>query len=75
MQQGKDVPSVLAMIRRFPGKKVPVLAVLAGCSARRSERRVASHTSEEGVPLEHRNRNAPASTAKTGIFFSGNRLS
>lgn len=41
---------------------VPFLGVLAGCSARRSERRVASHTSEE------QRSNAPVSAATNGIF-------
>ena len=41
---------------------IPVLGALAGCSARRSERRVASHTSEE------QRRNAPGSAAKNGIL-------
>ena len=40
----------------------PFLGALAGCSARRSERRVASHTSEE------QRRNAPGSAAKNGIL-------
>ncbi len=48
--------------------KIPSCAVLAGCSARRPERRVASH------PSEGQRGNAPASAAKEGIFFSGNRL-
>ena len=45
---------------------IPFLGALAGCSARRSERRVASHTSEE------QRRNAPGSAAKNGIlaFFA-----
>ena len=41
---------------------VPFLGALAGCSARRSERRVASHTSEE------QRRNAPGSADKNGIL-------
>ena len=41
---------------------IPFLGALAGCSARRSERRVASHTSEE------QRRNARASAAKNGIL-------
>ncbi len=41
---------------------VPFLAVLAGCSARRSERSVAGHTSEE------QHRNAPVSAVKNGIL-------
>ena len=41
---------------------IPFLGALAGCSARRSERRVASHTSEE------QRRNAPGSAAKNGIL-------
>ena len=41
---------------------IPFLGALAGCSARRSERRVASHTSEE------QRRNAPARAAKNGIL-------
>ena len=41
---------------------MPFLGALAGCSARRSERRVASHTSEE------QRRNAPGSAAKNGIL-------
>ena len=40
---------------------ISFLGALAGCSARRSERRVASHTSEE------QRRNAPARAAKNGI--------
>ena len=42
--------------------KVQFLAVLAGCIARRSDRRAAGHTSEE------QRRNAPASAVKNGIF-------
>ena len=42
---------------------------LAGCSARRSERRVASHTSEE------QRRNAPGSAAKNGILAFSASLS
>ena len=41
---------------------IPFLGALAGCSARRSERRVASHTSEE------QRRNAPGSAAKNGVL-------
>ena len=41
---------------------IPFLGALAGCSARRSERRVTSHTSEE------QRRNAPGSAAKNGIL-------
>ena len=41
---------------------VPFLAVLAGCSARRSECGVASHTSEE------QRRNAPVSAVENGIL-------
>ena len=41
---------------------VPFLGALAGCSARRFERSVASHTSEE------QRRNAPGSAAKNGIL-------
>ena len=41
---------------------IPFLGALAGCSARRSEHRVASHTSEE------QRRNAPARAAKNGIL-------
>ena len=48
---------------------IPFWGALAGCSARRSERRVASHTSEE------QRRNAPARAAKNGIlaFFASLR--
>ena len=42
---------------------------LAGCSARRSERSVASHTSEEP------RRNAPARAAKNGILAFSASLS
>ena len=49
--------------------EIPFLGALAGCSARRSERRVASHTSEE------QRRNAPASTAKNGILAFSASLS
>ena len=45
------------------------LGALAGCSARRSERRVASHTSEE------QRRNAPGSAAKNGILAFSASLS
>ena len=41
---------------------IPFLGALSGCSARRSERRAASHTSEE------QRRNAPGSAAKNGIL-------
>ena len=50
------------MLREARITKVPFLAVLAGCSARRSERRVAGHTSEK------QRRNAPASAVKSGIL-------
>ena len=43
--------------------KIPFLGALAGCSARRSERRVAGHTSEE------QRRNAPGSAAKMGYWL------
>ena len=48
---------------------VPFLAVLAGCSARRSERGVAGHTSEE------QRRNAPASAVENGILAVSASLS
>ena len=48
---------------------IPFLGALAGCSARRSERRVASHTSEE------QRRNAPGSAAKNGILAFSASLS
>ena len=48
---------------------IPFLGVLAGCSARRSECRVASHTSEE------QRRNAPGSAAKNGILAFSASLS
>ena len=48
---------------------IPFLGPLAGCSARRSERRVASHTSEE------QRRNAPGSAAKNGILAFSASLS
>ena len=48
---------------------IPFLGALAGCSARRSERRVASHTSEE------QRRNAPARAAKNGILAFSASLS
>ena len=48
---------------------MPFLGALAGCSARRSERRVASHTSEE------QRRNAPGSAAKNGILAISASLS
>ena len=48
---------------------IPFLVALAGCSARRSERRVASHTSEE------QRRNAPARAAKNGILAFSASLS
>ena len=41
---------------------ITFFGALAGCSARRSERRVASRTSEE------QRRNAPGSAAKNGIL-------
>ena len=41
---------------------IPFLGALAGFSARRSERRVASHTSEE------QRRNASGGAAKNGIL-------
>jgi hypothetical protein len=43
--------------------------VLEGCSARRDERRVASHTSEE------QRRNAPASAVENGTFAFSASLS
>ena len=48
---------------------IPFLGALAGCSARRSERRVASHTSEE------QRRNAPGGAAKNGILAFSASLS
>ena len=48
---------------------IPFLGALAGCSARRSERRVASHTSEE------QRRNAPARAAKNGVLAFSASLS
>ena len=48
---------------------IPFLGALAGCRARRSERRVASHTSEE------QRRNAPARAAKNGILAFSASLS
>ena len=48
---------------------IPFLGALAGGSARRSERRVASHTSEE------QRRNAPARAAKNGILAFSASLS
>ena len=52
---------------------IPFLGALAGCSARRSERRVASHTSEE------QRRNAPVNVAnraaKNGILAFSASLS
>ena len=48
---------------------VPDWVVLAGCSARRDERRVASHTSEE------QRRNAPASAARNGTLAVSASLS
>ena len=48
---------------------IPFLGALAGCSARRSERRVASYTSEE------QRRNAPARAAKNGILAFSASLS
>ena len=56
-------------LREAEISKVPFLAVLARCSARRSERRVASHTSDE------QRRNAPASAVKNGIFTISASLS
>ena len=49
-------------VREAEIANVPFLGALAGCSARRSERSVASHTSEE------QRRNAPGSAAKNGIL-------
>ena len=48
---------------------VAFLAVLAGCSARRSERGVAGHTSEE------QRRNAPISAVENGILAVSASLS
>ena len=48
---------------------IPFLGALAGCSARRSERRVASHTSDE------QRRNAPGSAATNGILVISASLS
>ena len=48
---------------------IPFLGALGGCSARRSERRVASHISEE------QRRNAPGSAAKNGILAFSASLS
>jgi hypothetical protein len=49
--------------------KVPFLTALEGCSARRDERRVASHTSEK------QRRNAPASAVENGTFAFSASLS
>ena len=56
-------------VREAEIANVPFLGALAGCSARRSERRVASHTSEE------QRRNAPGSAAKNGILAVSASLS
>ena len=56
-------------VREAEIANVLFLGVLAGCSARRSERRVASHTSEE------QRRNAPGSAAKNGILVFSASLS
>ena len=48
---------------------VPFLEVLAGCSARRSERSVAGHISEE------QRRNAPVSASINGILVFSSSLS
>ena len=54
-----DVPDAL---REVEIVNIPFLGALAGCSARRSERRVASHTSEG------QRCNAPVSAAMNGIL-------
>ena len=54
---------VLEKLRAAEIVNIPFLGALAGCSARRSERRVASHTSEE------QRRNAPGSAAKMGYWL------
>ena len=56
-------------IREAEISKVPFLTVLAGCSARRDERGVASHTSEK------QRRNALASAVKNGILAISASLS
>ena len=56
-------------VRETEIANVPFLGALAGCSARRFERRVASHTSEE------QRRNAPGSAAKNGILAFSASLS
>jgi hypothetical protein len=56
-------------VRESEISKLPFLVVLEGCSARRDERGVASHTSEE------QRRNAPASAAKIGMFAISDSLS
>ena len=57
------------LLREAEIANVPFLGALAGCSARRSERRVASHTSEK------QRRNAPGSAAKNGILAFSASLS
>ena len=57
------------VLREAEIANIPFLAALAGCSARRSERRVASHTSEE------QRRNAPGGAAKNGILAFSASLS
>ena len=59
----------LKQLREAEIANVPFLVALAGCSARRSERRVASHTSEA------QRRNAPGSAAKNGILAFSASLS
>jgi hypothetical protein len=57
-----DMDLVRERLRDAEIANVPFLAVLAGCSARRLECRVASHTSEK------QQRNAPVSAVKNGIL-------
>ena len=68
-QPKRERTSKRVQVREAEISKVPFLAALVGCSARRSERRVASHTSEE------QRRNAPASAVKNGIFAISASLS
>ncbi len=63
-----ELPPV-APVREAEIANVPFLGALAGGSARRSERSVASHTSEE------QRRNAPGSAAKNGILAFSASLS
>ncbi len=68
-QSSGEAETTVPPVRGAEIADVPFLGVLAGCSARRSECRVAGHTSEE------QQRNAPVSASKNGTLVVSASLS